>query len=139
MPSTTITHTVRAAFADVLGQDRHLYVRWLLTRGKDEYGLDGFFLRPMEELGATSGLKLGELSGRQLGVRTYYGVTDWLFRIGVGSYLERKLGDRRVTRIRNLFVRPRRGGPVTSKPLPSLTAPPDKFISDGQNSHADEG
>jgi hypothetical protein len=123
----------------VLGQDRHLYVRWFLTRGKDEYGLDGFFLRPMEKVEATSGLKLGELSGRQLGVRTYYGVTDWLFRIGVGSYLERKLGDRRVTRVRNFFVRPGPGRAVTSKPFPSVTALQDKTETDGQNSHADEG
>ncbi|MFC2037575.1 hypothetical protein ACFLYD_06380 [Chloroflexota bacterium] len=122
---------LQQACPDVLGDDRQLYIRWFVTRGKDEYGLDGFFLKPVTERKAPAGLQLKDLSARQLGVRFYYSVTDWFYRIGVGASLERRLGERRVSAVRSFFVRPDPRRRAASRPLPPFTAPQEAVAQPG--------
>jgi len=111
---------LQRAFPDVLGRDGHQYVRWFLTRARVEHSLDDFFIQPMEgSQKATIGRQ--QLVGwfRRLRARFYMNFTSRLFRIGVGPWLERKLGQRFISLVRNFFLQP--GQQAIPTPPPSLT------------------
>jgi len=88
-------------FPDVLGVDRSRYVSWFLSRAQAEFGLDDFFIRPMRQ---TEGVAASGRPIRDLSTRLYVNVTNSLFRIGVGGWLEDRLGRRFVNRVRELFL-----------------------------------
>ena len=88
-------------YPDVLGKDRSRYVSWLLSRAKAEFGLDDFFIRPMRK---TEGVAASGRPIRDLGARLYVNVTNSLFHIGVGRWLEDRLGRRFVNRARGFFL-----------------------------------
>jgi hypothetical protein len=99
---------LQEAFPDVLGRDRKQFSYWFRTRGRIEYSLDDYFFTPVKSARAGSFPRLRELSLRRIGIWFYYTVTSWLFRIGIGAYIERSLGEQRVSRVRRFFVRPSR-------------------------------
>jgi hypothetical protein len=125
---------VQRILPDVLGKDRQQFAYWLATRGKEDHALDDCFVRAVTEERTTSLREWAKLSGRQRRVRLYYIVTNWLFRIGVGDHLVRKLGERRVSRVRQFLARTKNRSPVVSRP-PPLTAPKGDSVrmkSDGE-------
>jgi glycosyltransferase involved in cell wall biosynthesis len=126
---------LQRAFPDVLGRDRIPYVRWLVNTGKKELSLDDFFTEPMVS-------DLTRLSGsrdllRQQGVKAglYQTFANWLFRVGLGARIERLLGQRIVSGVRNFFT----GSRVlrsASQPLPELGTP--QVVQGAQDGQADQ-
>ncbi len=113
---------LQRAFPDVMGRDRVPYVRWFVNTDKNELGMDDFFLRPMTE-------SLSRLTGSrallvQHGFRAWFYQTtaNWLFRIGVGAFIERMLGERIIGRVRRLFMQSS-GEAAVARSLPVLARP----------------
>jgi glycosyltransferase involved in cell wall biosynthesis len=109
-------------FPDVLGRDRIEYVRWFVNWGRDQFAIDDFFIQPMEEQLARFMGSRASLAQQGFRAWLYRRVTNWLFRIGIGSRIERVLGAGFVGRMRNFFIRSDKNRPLGSKPLPSLGA-----------------
>jgi glycosyltransferase involved in cell wall biosynthesis len=124
---------LQRAFPYMMGRDRVAYVRWLVNKGKDELRIDDFFLQPMAE-------QLARLTGSrallaQQGFRAwlYQSLTQWLFRIGVGAFIERVLGERIVGRVRGLFLASNKGGRAASKPVRVVDPAPFPTAGRGVN------
>jgi len=123
---------LQRAFPDVLNRDRHRYVKWFLSRAKAELNLDDFFIQPMRVVEPARRGWRPRVSRQRLIVglrnsksRFYINFTNWLFRIGIGPWLERKLGERLISKVRRLFLPP--GQWLTSAPAPPPPAPePEK-------------
>lgn len=111
---------LQKVFPDLMGHDRLEYVRWFVNWGRKQFALDDYFVQPMEE--SLNSYLDSRKSITQRGFRAwfYQRVTNWLFRIGLGVYIERLLGSGLVGRLRSFFLRQDQGRPIASKPLPSL-------------------
>lgn len=111
---------LQRVFPDVLGRDRGRYIKWLLSRAETELGLDDFFIQPIRD--AQEAQDGGRQFGgwiRDAGARLYIDFANWLFRIGIGPWLERTLGKGFIDRVRSFFLQSNR--PVIPAPTPSLT------------------
>jgi glycosyltransferase involved in cell wall biosynthesis len=114
---------LQRVFPDVLGQDRISYVRWFVNKGQEELGIDDFFIQPMA-------VQLAQLTGSRAllahqGLRGwfYQSLTSWLFRIGVGHFLERTLGEGVIGPVRRLFNSSPPNTAVVRQPVLSLDSP----------------
>jgi hypothetical protein len=87
-----------------------------------DHDLDDRFVKPVTNQEATSLRALGKMPGRQRRVRFYYMLTNWLLRTGLGSYLVRALGERRISRLRHAFTQSGHRKSLVSKPLTSPIA-----------------
>lgn len=108
---------LQQVYPDVLGRDRRRYNRWFLSRAKNEFGLDDFFVQPLQKQKGWS-----TRAFHNLGARFYTTSVNWLFELGIGSWLEQRLGERIISPVRNFFLQSDQ--PVTATTsLPALAPP----------------
>ena len=100
-------------YPDVLGAHRQAYIRWFLTWAKTEYNLDDLFLQPLQS--SPSGPKT---TLHRLAARAYPLTVDLLFKVGVGSWLERNLDQNFIGKVRHLFGTPTPVGAPTGVGAP---------------------
>jgi glycosyltransferase involved in cell wall biosynthesis len=107
-------------FPDVLGRDRVEYARWFVNWGRDQFALDDFFVKPMEEQLARFLASRASIAQQGFGAWFYQRTANWLFRIGLGARIEQALGTGLVARVRGLFIRSDRNRLLAPKKLPPL-------------------
>lgn len=107
---------LQRVYPDVLGWHRQAYIRWFLKWAKTDYNLDDFFLKPMQKAQprqtSTSIL-------RRLGQKLYLALVNLLFTIGIGSWLEQKLGENKMGPVRRFFLKP--PPPVQKLPIKPIS------------------
>jgi glycosyltransferase involved in cell wall biosynthesis len=117
---------LKQLYPDVLDKDRQQFIRWFLVWAKTEYKLDEFFIEPMRPQKPATPRAI-----QTLGAQLYKISTNWLFKIGIGSWLEQRLGERMVAPVRSFFFQP--GQASTTREIPALVSPKLSRVSLGLN------
>ncbi len=114
---------LQRVYPDILGWHRQAYLRWFLIWAKNDYDLDDFFLAPMRQPDATRRAK-GLI--QELGRKIYPSLVRLLMAVGIGGWLEKRLGNKVIAPIHNFFQQPISA--TTSTPQPRVTSTQPKKI-----------
>ena len=106
---------LQQTYPDIFGSHRWHYIKWFLLWGKTTYRLDDFFLQPMQASGWHRQVSLASA-----GSKLYNTVVSWLFKLGIGPWLQRRLGEKVIGPVRRLFVP---GGATTGQTVSIKAAP----------------
>lgn len=129
---------LQRTFPDVFDGDCFAYIRWFLEKAPVEMGVEPFFLEPLQgqELVNSNRAHI-QTEFRIMRTSLYRGLVSLLFQLGIGGLVERTLGEKIISPIRNMFV-PKAVQLAAIAPSPtqgeiSLTSKPEPAKPQGIN------
>lgn len=85
-------------FPRLRNQDRGRYLKWLISKGEKRFGLTEQFLIPMQRPTRDRAIELLSLKSR-----FYHSTVDLLFKLGIGTFLLRKIKHTTVMKVHRFF------------------------------------